>query len=255
MGNVSLWILMFIPLLFVGLPTQARVFDLRSEGFGTYLRTSYASAVPGTETFGSSSGADMTFNDRFRSLTSYDIGMIFASKLLSLRAGIEVFQPPELKGILGASSSGLALYSFDSSVSGYTLKGGLEGNLMTGKTNRFGFISEAGLVNLTIQNSYKFTAAGAAQFGLSDFREEVTGTTLMISGGFIYEFLLSDTTTLFFDGGYRSLNAVALKHNLAITGFQGPVEKGDAATNNDRITKRSANLSGIYFAAGFRFWL
>ena len=212
-------------------------------------------AVPGTDPFANSSGTSVVFNDRFKAMASYDFGLIFASRFLSIRTGLEVFQPPELKGVTGSTAAGASLYTFDSAVSGYALKGGLEGNLMTGKTNRFGFVSEAGLVNLTVQNSYKFTTAGTARFGLSDFREELKGTALMIAGGFLYEFLLSDTTTFFMDAGYRSLNVAALSHNLAVTNFQGAVTVGGQAYNNDLITKRAINLSGVYLAAGLRFWL
>ena len=239
---------------FLHFTSEARVFDMGKETFGTYLKANYQSAVPGQDPFVNSSGANLSFDGRHRYSMGYEFGFLFASRYLNWRMGVEVLQPPDQKGIAASNAAGTTLYTLESALSALILKGAFEGNVVTWRNSRVSIVAEGGYASLTLQNTYAFQAAGTTAFGLADFREEVKGSTAMLGGGFLFETLMSDTTTFFVEAGYRAMNFTTLNHSVASIGFQGSVAKGDAA-RTDTGTARTLNLSGLSASAGFRFWI
>lgn len=229
------------------------------ETFGSYLRGTYGNWGQSKSPFENSSSTvanPLTFNSGFKTLSSYEFGFIYATGVTTWRFGFELIQPAKLKDLTGTNAAGTKMYDLGSEFSIVTPKMGIEFNLKTWKESRVFFYGDYGLANLTLQNSYAFTAAGTAAYpGMTDFREELKATTSTYSLNLAFETLMSDTTTICLEGGYRFLKFAEMKHNVAGTVFQGTVAKGDKAYNDDGTTARSLNLSGPYAGIHFRFWI
>ncbi|MEI7973087.1 MAG: hypothetical protein WCH11_01835 [Bdellovibrio sp.] len=244
--SISLWI--------CPLQLQARVLDLNFESFASYLKAHYLPALPGTDPFADSSGSGVSWNGRHSHLMGYEFGFLWNGSRLNWKLGVEILQAPEQKGIQGLSSSGVPLFTMNSAVSGLILKTGFEGHLHRSKQSRVSIIAEGGSAQINLQNTYFFSSAGASLFSLSDFREEIAGTSIFLAGGLLYETHLNDTTTVFVETAYRSLKFLSFLHRAAITGFQGSVAKGDVALTNSGIT-RFLDLSSVGYSVGLRFYL
>ena len=246
---------MWISVLILGSSTaQAYVVSLKDSGFGAYLKGSYSPWSNGQDIFGNSSGNNMSFNGSSSFIPSGEFGFLFSSQRLTWKLGFE-FLPIPTQNLTGSSRiSTAALYNLSSNASAVNPKLGFEFNLKSWTNSRAWILAEVGESFIDIQNNYSFTTAGTTQFGLSNFTEEVKGQQLFYDAGIGFETILSDTTALEFDAGYRVLNYTTLTHNQAVTTFQGSVSSGTVATNNNG-TNRSLNMSGAFAGVGFRFWI
>lgn len=208
----------------------AYVFDMRQTQYGSYLRSSVSPWANGQTPWSQSSGTSVAWSDQFTNIWNYEFGFLYNSKSVTWRFGVEITQPPQLNGMVGSDTvSTTPYYSMMSSVSAVTPKIGMEINLRTWKDSRIWAYIEYGLANLTIQNSYNFTAAGTVKYGIANFREEVKSTQSKYSASLGYEVLATDTTTISLELGYQTLLFNNLTHNQVITNFQGPVTVGSAA--------------------------
>lgn len=234
---------------------EARVFQMGSEHFATYLRGQYQTAGQKDESFAPSGGTGATYDSSYTANMSYEFGFIYATPAVNFRFGFEVIKPTDLKDIKGSSSGGTTWYTLSDNISGYAPKIGLEISLKKWGNSRIYVNGDYGYATVNVQNSYTFTTAGTTQFpGMSDFREEVEGTGSLIESSLGYEFLLSDTTTLVLDAGYRALQIDSFTHKQAVKTFQGTVAKGDTAKNTDG-SNRTLNLSGAFASLWLRFWI
>lgn len=244
--------------IFLSATVEARVFNMGKESFGSYLRTTYGtwdkSKTP-FENSSSNTANPLTYNTGFTTLTGYEFGFLYNYGATAFRFGFELIQPPKLSDITGTNAGSIKQYDLGSELSVVTPKFGIEFNLKTWKESRAFFYGDYGLANLTLQNSYEFTTAGQTTYGLANFREEVKATASTYSLNLAFETLMSDTTTICLEGGYRFLKFAEMKHNVAVTNFQGTVAKGDKAYNEDGTTARSLDLSGPYVGLHFRFWI
>ena len=242
----------------LGLPSQALVFDMGKEKFGAYLRGTFLPSWGGaTDPFGQSSGSNVAFNGAFTNVTSYEFGFLFNGGPVTYRVGFELIQPPGLSGVNGTNASGsTTYYSMNSQMTVYMPKVGLEFNLKTWKESRLWLYGEYGSANIAVQNSYQLTAAGNAQFpGVSNFREVVVGYQNAFTGTLGFETLVSDTSTICLELGYRSLDFSSLNEQAAVTDFQGAQGTGAAALQNNGTSPRNINLSGAFAALMFRIWV
>jgi hypothetical protein len=237
---------------------EARVFDMQTSQFGTYLKTSYAPWASWQVPFSQSSGTEVNWTDGFSKLTAYEFGMMYNTSQLTWRFGIEIVQPSNLTGVSGQDSgSGTVYYTLDSTMSVINPKAGIEFNLKTWPQSRLWMYFDYGLGNLTLSNTFRFTAAGTgwAQYPGANFREEIKGNVGNYSGAFGFESILNDTTTWCLEIGYRMMDLTGLTHNVAATNFQGAVTPGSPAMQNGGALGREINMTGPYAAFQFRIWV
>ncbi len=245
-------------LFFSATPAHAVVFDMGKEKFGSYLRSSYLPSWQGaTDPFAQSSGANLTFNDQFTNLWSYEFGFLINAGKVTWRVGLEVLQPPTLSNVSGKdAASGTVYYTMNSQITVYTPKIGFEFNLKTWKENRLWLCAEGGYSTLTVQNNYNFTAAGNTQFpGVANFREVVGGTQISYAVAMGFETLMSDSTTISLELGYRMMDFASMTETNSVTNFQGNQAGGAKALRNDGVTNRDINLSGSFVALNLRIWV
>ncbi|MFN7826048.1 MAG: hypothetical protein ACK5P6_11880 [Pseudobdellovibrionaceae bacterium] len=236
---------------------QARVFQINSESFATYLRGTYGMAFTNTVISDSNTtvAEPITLEDEYKYNFSGEFGFTYASPYMSLRIGGELIRPPEMSGLEGLNAGGTALYTMKSQTTVFIPKAGFEFHLKRWPTARFFLYTGVGSASLKSANTYTLTTTGGTTYSpLTDFTEELKATALMYEGSFGYEGLLADATTFVFEAGYRALDFKELKHTKGVTNFQGTVAEGDVATNADG-TDRRFNLSNYYFSLAFRWWL
>ena len=241
---------------FLSASAQAVVFDMGKEKFGSYLRSTFLPSWSGAaDPFQQSSGTNMSFNNQFTNLSSYEFGFLFNSGVVTWRVGFEMIQPAALSGVSGSNASnGTLYYTLNSQISSYMPKLGMEFNLKTWHESRLWLYGEYGYATLTVQNSYNFTAAGTTQFGIPNFSETVTGIQSNYAASLGFETLLTDTSTVSFEAGYRMLNFGSMNESTAVTNFQGAQAKGAQALTNSG-SPRNINLSGAFAAINLRIWV
>lgn len=244
---------LLISILVQGFFAEARVFNMAKESFSAYLRGTMSPKFTNTMA-SASSGSSVTLDASHTSNRSIEFGLIYSSVLVNLRFGLEVLNPEDIKERSATNSSGTKLYSMDSEFSVTTPKMNFEINFYRGAASRAMLLLGVGYANLVARNAYTMTSAGTTALGPTDFSEDLRGTAVSYEGGLGYEFLMTDTTTLMLEAGYRSMNFTTIKHNKDVTGFQGSVVKGDRATNLDG-TNRTLNLSNYYGGLTFRIWI
>jgi hypothetical protein len=246
----------FVFLLLSFSVAQARVFDFGKEKFGTYLRGTYQPYATGTDPFANSSGALTTrFGSQYDYLPAYEFGFLYRASRLIWKFGFELIQPAPMKGNTGMNNPGTKFFDFTTEMSTYIPKIGLEYSIKQWTVSRLYFGAEFGPATMTLQNNYTMTSSGTAAYpGVTDFREEVKGTGNSIAAMLGFETLMSDTTTMNFDIGYRSLIIGDQMHNVAVQSFQGVVAR-DAPAMTNTGTKRSLDLSSYYVGFSLRIWV
>ena len=247
---------LFCLLGLLGNPAKARVFDMGQEHFAAYLRGQYGLAQQKDNPFAPSSGAGTSFSDEYKTNMAYEFGFVYAGQFANLRIGFEFLKPADLRGVKGTSSGGAEYYSVTNNISGFAPKVGLEFNLKQWPQSRIFANVDYGIASMTVQNSYTFTTAGATQYPTpgADFREEIKGDGNLIEGAIGFETLLSDSTTIVFDAGYRMLEINSFKHNVDANTFQGTVSKGDTAKNTNG-SDRTLSMSGGFASVMIRIWI
>lgn len=242
---------------FFGLQAEARVFEIGQESFAAYLRGQYGLAQQKDEAFAPSSGANSKFSDEYKTNMSYEFGFVYATPKVSLRLGFEFLKPTDLKDMKGTDTGGGTEYfTVSNNISGFIPKIGVELNFKEWAQSRLFASGNYGMATVTVQNSYTMTAAGNTAYPTpgADFREEIKGEGSSLEGSVGFETLLSDTTTVVIDAGYRTLQVNSFKHNVDAKNFQGNVSKGDTAKNTDG-SDRSLNLSGSFVGLMIRIWI
>lgn len=245
----------FILVLVMGSRTSARVFNFDSERFSTYLRGTGGFSNLEKGAFEDSSGASTVFNDKVEFNFSGEIGFALSVSSLTIRLGLEGLLPQELSEADGSDSSGTELMSLNSEALAMIPKGVVEVVLFSDGVSRLIGGFGVGKGNITLTNVYTLTAAGQAAYsGVSDFTEVVKGSAL---GGEVFmgiESLLVDNVTFTAEVGYRVYKFKDLKHDSAVTTFQGDVAEGAAAVNDDG-TVRELDMRGLFVGVGLRFYI
>lgn len=241
-------------LMFLTLPAQARVFDIKDEKVGGYLRGGYASAPMDNTLQSKSVGSGSTVDYTVPYNLSGEFGFIYGNPNIQFRFGVEIIRPPDKKNEQGKDAGGTQWYSMNSELSVVVPKVGVDLTLKKGQTSRLYAGGSVGYASLTGRNSYTFTAAGTTQYGLVDFYEDLRGTTQQYEGWIGYESHLSDSTTWSVEGLYKGLLFSNIDHYHDATTFQGAVVKGDHAIDNNR-SAREIDMSQIFVNIALRFWI
>lgn len=245
---------LFLGIVFATSVSQARVFNINKESFAAYFDASGGSSHLGTSALDGEAGSSISYTGDVSYNYSGEFGFIYSRPLASLRFGFEILKPSALTGAV-ASNATDELYSADSTILGYAPKLSLEINVHGNATSRSFISLGAGSASVTMTNSYTLTAAGQAAYaGVTDHETEAKGTATLLNATLGYEGLLTDTTTLVFEFGYRQLKITNLEHTKSVTTFNGTVASGDPVLNSAG-EQRELDLSGAFIAIGFRFYL
>lgn len=246
---------LLVLLLAAGNKAEAKIFNFGAENFAPYIRGDFLQSSLEQTPFAQSSGTGNSFDGKYGYVPTYEFGFLYSFQNVALKFGFGVIRPATLKDISATNSGGTELFQVDNEVSGYIPKVGLDFILKQWGQSRIFMGGEFGLANMTIQNSYAFTAAGLAAYsGMSNFREEVSGSGFMQEYYLGYDWVAMDSTSIVFMGGFRTLKVNSFSHKLDVTSFQGAVTKG-AEAKDDTGGARSMDLSGYFASIAFRFWL
>lgn len=251
---MSVRVLISAVLLLTATSAQARVFNINKETFAAYFGVGAGGSQVGTGALDNEASSSVTYSGTVNYNYTGEFGFIYSRPAASLRFGFEVLKPTNLEGS-SAENAGTELYSANSEILGYAPKIALELNLHGNNTSRSFVSVGVGTASITLKNDYTLTAAGQAAYpGVADHGIEAKGSATMINASLGYEGLLTDTTTIVVEFGYRQLNIDNLEYTKSVTTFKGPVSSGDKVTDISGGS-RDLNLSGGYITLGFRFYL
>lgn len=250
-NRMQLICFVILPLLFSSV-TNAKIFDSSKSAGGAYFRGSYGLGIENTlnsKTQGTGSKVDSTTPYNF----SGEFGGLYTTKFFNIRLGIEIIYSPEKDTDGIYSSSGAKMYSLTSNIFVLNPKIGIEMNIKRWGRSRLQLGGSVGYATLSARNSYAFNSAGTTQYAISDFSEELSATAMSFEGMLGFETLMLDSTTIMFEGGYRSLSFDEITYSKDVINFQGTKTKDAKALNSDG-SKRSLDLSQAYVGLSFRFW-
>lgn len=245
----SLWLILF----FIPFSAEARVFNFGKESFAAYFGGTAGQTGLGKGAVEGESGANITFSGESKTAYSGEFGFVYSRPQVSFRFGFEMLSPAKLDGST-ANNGTTDLYSVDSDVLGYLPKLAVDVNLRGTGSSRSYISVAVGSASVTMKNDYTFTAAGSAAFPGSETATEAKGTAIMYSAAFGHEALMTDTTTVLCELGYRSLKIDNLAYSKDVTIFNQSHTSGDKVTDSSG-SQRSLDLSGLFIGLSFRFYL
>lgn len=244
--------LYFVFLFLTTVPAQARVFDINRDSVAPYFMGTGAGVQVATSSLDGEGVDGVTFTGTVNYLYTGEIGVLYSRSAASLRFGFEILKPNVLEST--AQSGATELYTVNSVLIGYVPKVIFELNLQ--KTQKFrSFLAlGAGLASMNMKNSYTLTADGQAIYpGVADHIADSKADTTLISAALGYEGLLSDTTTILVEFGYRQLKFDNFKYTKEVTTLSGAKVSGDKLLTNSGLD-RVLNFSGGFASLGFRFY-
>lgn len=249
------FLIFLIGLIFMASSSQARVFDMGSESFASYLKLVYQPTTIQKSGFEKASPHNESYDQSLTLLYAGEFGLVYATPTVNFRFGIEIIRPPTLKDVKATDAGGTELYTLNSDVSVVIPKVGLELNMKKWKTSRLYLMASYGQGNLGMVNSYTMAAAGTTLTGKSDFTEDGRGTGTQMEGALAFEMLAFDSTSLALEVGQRTLKFDSIKHSRDTNSIaQGSVTKGAEMLNADG-TARTLDFTGFFAALNFRFWV
>jgi hypothetical protein len=251
---VSFWISVCCFMMFFAPQTRAHVFDMSTAKFAPYVKGIYGSGFENT-TVAKSVGSNTTMEAKFSSLLGGEFGFAWASPSLNFRFAVEMLLPTKLEDIKGYNASNQELFSADSSMNVVSPKIGFDFNFKSTKLSRWFVFVEGGSSTLTSTNNFTLTAQGNTDLAVStDFAEELKGSSTMYQYGAGGEIHVFDTTTMYLEAGYRSMEFASMNYNKDVTNIGGVRTKGTVALNSDG-SNRELTLTGYYGSLGFRIYI
>lgn len=236
----------------LAIPAQARVFNINKETFAAYFLFTGGATSLGTSPFKGEAASTVAYSGDINYNYSGEFGFVYSRSFLNTRFGIEIMKPTALEST--ATTAGSEVYKAESEILGFAPKLALEFNLHGNNTSRSYLSVAGGLANVTMKNHYTFSA-GQTQFpSLSDHSIDAKGSATLWAAALGYENLLTDTTTIAVEMGYRMMTVDNLQYTKDVSTFGGSKSSGDDVTNYDG-TKRSLNFSGGFISIAFRFYL
>ena len=234
---------------------QARVFDINKESFASYISFNGGSSNVGEGAFESETSQSLTYSSKVKYNYSGEFGFLYSTPYANFRFGFEIIKPQSLTNVVASNSSGAELYSVKSELTGIAPKAGMEITLRRSKDSRSMIVGHGGMASLTMTNDYILTSAGQAAFsGVADHSVQAKASAVTWGGGIAHESLLSDTTTLMLEAGYRSLKFDRLKYTKDVTTFSGAKTVGDAVTMTNG-ENRTLDFSSYYVTLALRIYL
>ncbi|MEN0060222.1 MAG: hypothetical protein AAGB31_15395 [Bdellovibrio sp.] len=243
-------------MMFSGLSSsvaQARVFNINKETFAAYFLMTAGGSQIGTAAVDGEAGTGLTYSNGVNYNYTGEFGFLYSRPAASLRFGFEILKPVNLESTAKNSSS--SLYSAEGEILGYVPKVALELNLHGSNTYRSFFAATVGAAQVTLKNNYTLTTAGQAAYpSVSNHEVEGKGSSTLLSASLGYEGIMSDTTTILVEFGYRQLKFDSLKYTKDVTTFSGAKASGDTMVKSTG-ENRELDFSGGFISIGFRFYL
>jgi opacity protein-like surface antigen len=241
-------------LIALALPAEARKFDFKSESMAAYFRGTYGNTRLSDGMYSSSSGFGTVFDKKPQRNISAEFGFLFGiGGPLTLRLAGELLMPQRFEDINGTNSAGTALFTLKSEVLAYLLMSHIEYSIPLSPRTRFYLDGGVGLAQVTVDQTYTMTTAGAAAL-VPSYNETAVNRVTALSASLGYEFVMSDVVTAAFDLGYRHIPVSRLDATKAVTAIAGNEANGSSIKNGDG-TDRIADLSGFFLGLAFRFYL
>lgn len=241
-------------LVLISVFAEARVFDISKESFASYILAGGGPSGIGQKAFKNEMSGPSFSSDEVKMNWGGEFGFLYSTPYLSFRFGFEIIKPAAI-GATASNAAGTALYDVKSDLTAYAPKVGLEFNFKPQTWYRGFVLVSAGASNLSMKNDYTLTAAGQAAFaGVSDHSVEAKSSATELAGGVGFEFLLSDSTTLLAEAGYRSLKFSELKYSKDVTTLTGNQTAGSVVLDADG-GKRQIDFSGAVVNLGLRIYL
>jgi hypothetical protein len=232
---------------------EARTFDFKTESFAAYFAGTYGTSRAGDYAYSNSVKQGATADKAVTGAGSGEFGFLIPGNSVSFKIGLEYLVPKELSEI--AISKGSTKYStVHSKLSALIPMVSFEIPTFTTATSRMITGFGAGMAFISMENQHVLTAAGKAILPSGDFTESASGSALAAHAYFGYEFLASDTATLFANLGYRYIKATSFKSTQKATTFTGSEQDGTEIKNIDGGV-RGIDLSGAYAGIALRFYL
>ncbi|HPI39286.1 MAG TPA: hypothetical protein PLJ21_00675 [Pseudobdellovibrionaceae bacterium] len=252
-NKISVFLIVSISIFW--LSAEARLINLNSEGFASYLSYYGGSSALATTPFENEAVSGYTYSDSLALNYGGEFGFLYNRGRAGFRFTIEVIRPNKLENLLVKDSNQLTLYSMTSDITGYSPKLGIELGLVSRPTSRWILLFYGGTATVTIKNDFVLTSDGSAAFsGVSDHSVILRATGTQYGGALTYEFLFNDSTTLFFDMGYRSMLLSQIVYAQSVTTFSGVKAQGDAVMSSTGLAK-TLDFSGYLLNFGFRIFM
>ncbi len=242
MKRLCLFVLLLFPL-----GASARVFSFTNETFAAYFSGYGGLSGLGTSAFNGEATPTMTYSPDVKYNYGGEFGFLYSKSLLNLRFGFEVLKPSQVDS---TASNGSEQYVVSSDILGYAPKLSIEFNLRPTPQSRSFIALTVGSASVTLKNDYAFTAA----YPGVDSTMEAKGSGTLLGASMGYEGILTDTTTIMCEVGYRNLLIDNLKYSKDVTTFTGAHASGDAVLNSSG-EQRTLDFSGVIISVGFRFYL
>ncbi len=239
-------------MLALGSTAQARVFNINKETFAAYFNVTGGGSAINTAAVENESGSGVNFSGGVKYNYTGEFGFLYSRPRASLRFGFEILKPSVLES---TANNGADLYSAKSDILGYVPKLTFELNVHGTNTYRSFVSVTAGSANITMKNDYTLTAAGTAAYpGVTDHGVEAKGSGTLLSASLGYEGIMTDTTTVVVEFGYRQLKIDNLKYSKDVTTFSGAKTSGDPVLDSSG-KQRELDFSGGFISLGFRFYM
>lgn len=239
----------FSILLAFALKSEARIFNMGDAKFSGYMSGTYATSSIKKSFFEGESSAT-AYSKGFNTNMGGDFGFVYNTGSVSWLFGFEFIKPPKITGGV-ASTGGTQNYKYESDVSVFAPKIGLELILYQSQNLRFFINGAVGSASLTTKTDYtQLSIAPNADFSL-----EGKGAANLMASGMGLEWYWTDNTTLIFQASYRDLKFSKVEYSKdATSSFQGAQTSGAPMTLLSG-QNRKLNFTGYYTLIGFRFWL
>lgn len=232
---------------------QARVFNINNENFAAYFLATGGGSQLGTHAVAGEAGAGVNYNGSVNYNYTGEFGFLYSKPRASLRFGFEILKPSVLESTANNGTSDL--YSAKSDVLGYVPKLSFELNVHGDNSSRSFVSVTVGTASVTLKNDYALTAAGQTAYpGVVDHSIEAKGSSTLLSASLGYEGIMTDTTTVVVEFGYRQLKIDNLKYSKDVTTFSGAKTSGDDLMTSSGA-KRELDFSGGFISIGFRFYM
>lgn len=241
--------------LALGGAAHARVFNWKEATLAAFVRANGGATSLGKHAFADSLGDGEAVDASSRLNYGGEIGVLLApGPFFHVRVGAELLQYRPISEAAGVDPGGTEMYRLDSSVSVFNPNVTLEfAGMPKGTLRYYGYVG-AGYADVTVENKFRMTIAGASAHGVGDFNELLSGQTLSATAGGGVEILFNDNVTCALDLGWRYLRVSSLKYKGDAATIRGNVTKGEAALNPSG-EPRTLDLSGLTVGVGFRFYL
>ncbi|MGZ3773486.1 MAG: hypothetical protein ACXVCY_10805 [Pseudobdellovibrionaceae bacterium] len=240
-------------LLMFATAAQARVFNINNEAFAAYFAMTGGGSSLGTSAVDDESGTGIKFTGGMKYNYTGEFGFLYAHPLVGLRFGFELIKPFTMESTANNGTSDV--YSLTSTIVGYAPKLTVDLNIHRTETSRSFVTASVGSASVTMTNEYTLTSAGQTAFpGVSNHTAESKGSGTLLEASLGYEGILTDTTTMLIEFGYRQLKIGNLKYEKDVTTFTGAKGSGTDVLNSSGV-ERSLDLSGAFVSLGFRFYM